>query len=152
MLELIDRVLVQIGQPVEDVLCMAPIDEWPYERGEDGDLGPERTDFVFPDHGLDLASDAAGVLVLAFFYLGQSRRYARPGLEQLAAASRSQVIATLGAPEASGQPFDDPILGRFGGWTRFERMGHFVHVEYAVGADRPCKATLMRSGHAGDRS
>ena len=146
MLEFIDHFLVQLGQPVENVLCMAPIDGWPYERGEDEDLGPERTDFVFPDHGLDLASDAAGALVLAFFYLDHSRHYAGPGLEQLMAASRAKVIATLGEPESSGEPFDDPILGNFGGWTRFERMGHFVHVEYAVGADRPCKLTLMHAG------
>jgi hypothetical protein len=38
----------------------------------------------------------------------------------------------------------DPILGEYGPWDRFARLGYTIHVEYRADADCIKMITLMR--------
>jgi hypothetical protein len=95
----------------------------------------------FPDKGFDLGFGAHLELQSIFFHAGTGRTENATGIPER--ASRSEVIAMFGLPNASGAAQKLPVLGQFGAWDRWDHVDHSLHVQYAADGDVVERATLM---------
>jgi hypothetical protein len=135
-----------LGRSAAVMLAVAPFNTWAFESSLETGAGAPIIDYEFPQNGLALACNGEGTIETIFVH-SDARGPAFPaGLSDIPwSSSRQQVIDRLGPPEKSGTPMKDPILGAYGGWTRFARPGYSIHVQYRVGADRIDMITLMRA-------
>lgn len=134
-----------LGNPVSAMLADEPFKDWVYEKSFENDLEEPIIDYVFPLNGLDLLCDGDDKVNTIFLYSDEHRCFDGSLQEVPFSSTRQQVIERLGSPSKSGGRLDDPILGKYGPWDRFARLGYSIHVEYRVNADLINKVTLMRA-------
>jgi hypothetical protein len=134
-----------LGRKALVLLSDAPFKNWAVIRTVEVDLDSPLIDYVFTQNGMDFVCDGEDKLSSIFLYADQLR-YFREGVEDLPfTCTRKEVIARLGSPSRSGNRINDPILGDYGAWDRFERSGYVIHVEYRLREDAINKLTLMRT-------
>jgi len=130
-----------LGKPASSMLEASPFKLWPVEKSFEKDLPKLIIHYVFPQQGLELRCDRHDNVSSIFLY---SNGFDENLLDAPFSSSRKQVIEFLGTPSKSGEKITDPILGEYGPWDRFARLGHTIHVEYRADADRIKMITLMR--------
>lgn len=133
-----------LGGSVGALLAHAPFDAWAFNTSLREEGKKRLVDYVFPEKGLGLICDGKGAILTMFLSCDEQEQFDGDLSDLPFASTRQEVIDRLGPPSKSGAPMNDPILGAYGGWTRFARPGHSIHVEYRVGADRVKMITLMR--------
>lgn len=57
--------------------------------------------------------------------------------------SKEDIIGLFGAPDSTGKPHLHPILGQFGGWEKYKREDHYLHIEHVEEYSGINKVTLM---------
>tara|TARA_R110001592_G_C12882061_1_gene724811 strand:+ start:349 stop:717 length:369 start_codon:yes stop_codon:yes gene_type:complete len=57
--------------------------------------------------------------------------------------SKDEIIKLLGVPDFVGDPHVSPILGSFGGWEKYKRDDHYMHIEHIEEYKGVSKITLM---------
>lgn len=134
-----------LGKPVSVLLSDPPFNDWAYEKSIDTDLEEPIIDYVFPQNGLDLLCDEDFKVSTIFLYSDEDRRFNEDILDIPFSLTRQQVIEKLGSPIKSGEGVNDPILGKYGAWDRFQKSEYSIHVEYRVDSDLIKKITLMRA-------
>jgi len=89
---------------------------------------------------IELLVDAAGRLDTIFLQPGSA---AVTELGIAASFKRGDVLAKFGEPSTGGGGTVHPILGRYGGWDRWDAAERNMHVEYAPDSDTVVMVTLM---------
>lgn len=132
-----------LGQPVSLLLAAAPFNAWSVERSVEDDLPDPLIHYLFVGRGVELRCDQ-GEKVSAIFIDSDEWIDCDPLVGACFDATRTAVLDELGVPAKSGAGLRDPILGDYGAWDRFSRIGYAIHVEYRVNEDRVKKITLIR--------
>ena len=57
--------------------------------------------------------------------------------------SREDILKLFGAPDSTGKHRLHPILGQFGGWEKYKREDHYLHIEHIEEYNGVNKVTLM---------
>ena len=79
-----------------------------------------------------------------FVYRRKFGGFAAESVEGIPLSSkRAEVLEAMGSPTKHGRPLDDPQLGRYGAWDRFDRTSYAIHVQYQADADAIEMITLM---------
>jgi hypothetical protein len=134
-----------LGNPATALLAEAPFKDWIFTKSFEQDLDEPLFDYVFAQNGVDFVCNGDEKVTSIFLYSDESRCF-KEGLHDLPfSATRQEVIDHLGSPSKSGGRINDPILGEYGAWDRFEQPGYAIHVEYRMDADHINKITLMRA-------
>lgn len=140
----IEVIASYLGKDASALLAELPFKSWTYERMIENDLEKPLIDYVFVQDGMDFVCDEEDKVSSIFLYSDESRCF-KEGVQDLPlTSSRREVIDRLGSPSKSGGRISDPILGEYGSWDRFTRLGYVIHVEYRLNADVINKITLMR--------
>lgn len=134
-----------LGNPASTMLESSPFKLWPVEKSFEDDLPEPIIHYVFPQHGLELRCDRHDIVSTIFLYSDEFNGFDESLLDAPFSSNRNKVIEILGVPSKSGGKISDPILGDYGAWDRFARVGHAIHVEYGADADRIKKITLIRA-------
>jgi hypothetical protein len=134
-----------LGREASALLADPPFKNWIFEKSVETDLEKPRIDYVFAQDGMDFVCDGEERVRSIFLYADESRCFKEGVLDFPFTSSREEVIARLGSPSKSGGRISDPILGEYGAWDRFARLGYVIHVEYRLDADVIKKITLMRA-------
>ena len=131
-----------LGKSVTDVLRVAPFCDWPFEKSADNDLDEPLIYFEFKDHGVSLTCrDIQIISTIHFSATGQAASH----FELPTFLTRDGVRDQFGIPHASGEGMDDPVLGRYGPFDRYDHPDHSVHFEFFPDDDRIKLITLMAS-------
>jgi hypothetical protein len=72
------------------------------------------------------------------------------GFDFNARTGRTFIIERMGIPSKSGQEMELPILGRRGGFDRYDYSNYSIHFEYVVGRQDIKMITLMLAEVAHD--
>ena len=134
-----------LGKLATTMLSDAPFKDWTFDKSFEKDLDELRIDYIFPRNGLDFICDGDDRVRTIFLYSDDHRRFEEGIVDFPFSLTRQEVMERLGSPSKSGGPVNDPILGNFGTWDRFARLGYSIHVEYRADSDRINKITFMRS-------
>jgi len=59
--------------------------------------------------------------------------------------TKADVIALLGEASSTGKPFTSSVLGKFGGWEKYNRDGYDLHIEHVDDYVGIKKVTLICS-------
>ena len=134
-----------LGNPTSTMLEASPFKLWPVEKSFEDDLPEPIIHYIFPQHGLELRCDRHDNVSTIFLYSDEFNGFDESLLDAPFSSNRKKVIELLGAPSKSGGKISDPILGEYGAWDYFARLGHTIHVEYRVDTDCIKKITLIRA-------
>ena len=134
-----------LGSPVSTMLEDAPFRLWPFEKSFEDDLEEPSVHYVFSQHGLELTCDRDDRISVIFLYSDKFNGFDESLLDAPFSSNREKVLELFGAPSKSGGKISDPILGEYGAWDRFAKLGHSIHVEYRPDPDRIKRITLMRA-------
>jgi hypothetical protein len=147
----VEDITVLLGKPLDHDAITAVVGVAGRELLSDHDPGhpeDERHYYIVPSLGLQMVAGPDRVIRTVFFMLdGDENVSAFPwtlagGVG--AASKRSDVRATLGTPEASGQGSRIGGLPPLGPWDRFEYPPFgSLHVQYKVSGDGVAQMTLM---------
>lgn len=66
--------------------------------------------------------------------------------------TRKEVLAAFGEPTRGGGGTTHPILGRYGGWDRYDTPARNTHIEYTQSGDGIALVTLMAGAGRGSES
>lgn len=117
------------------------------------DLDEPLIEYVFEVNGLEVRCDGEELVTTMFLHSEEYGGFDASLFDIPFAATRAVVLRHFGAPNKSGPPMSDPILGEYGPWDRFARPdGVVVHVQYCARADKVDKFTLMCADEAPDVS
>jgi hypothetical protein len=139
----IESLASNLGESAEILLAETPFKNWTFKKSFRDDLEGPIIHYVFDRRGFELRCDQDERINVIFLSLGEFRDF---NLDIPVSASRSQVIECLGLRSKSGDKMIDPILGEYGAWDFFTRLGYSIHVEYALDADCVKRITLERRG------
>lgn len=130
-----------LGRHISSLLGDAPFKAWPVEVSvEDDDPDDPRIYYVFLHGALEAFCGLDERIKVIFVRADEF-----DGVELSAVpfnSTRRQVLERFGVASASGARDQ---TGQSGGWDRFERPDHAVHVEYRSDSDAVKQVTLMRS-------
>ena len=134
-----------LGKPASVMLADVAFKLWPVEKSFEDDLEEPIIHYVFPQHGLELRCDGNDRVSTIFLYADEFGGFDECLFDIPFSSNRQQVTERFGSPLKSGGELSDPILGEYGAWNRFTRLGHEIHVEYRADADRIKMITLFRT-------
>lgn len=138
------RLSQHLGRDVSDLMNTEAISTWTYERSVDDDAGYRAISYEFKDEGLELRCDSNEMVGTIFVYRRKFGGFAAESVEGIPLSSkRAEVLEAMGSPTKHGRPLDDPQLGRYGAWDRFDRTSYAIHVQYQADADAIEMITLM---------
>jgi hypothetical protein len=144
----LETLKICIGKPVEGVLSDLEFNSFAFERSVSLDVDPPRIDYVFKEHGIALTCNLDDRVRTIFLERKDDERFGVDLTDLPLSLSREGVRDHLGAPFKSGGLINDPILGDFGPWDRFDNAEHLVHVEYHKESDRIRMITVMSADWA----
>jgi hypothetical protein len=134
-----------LGQHVSAMLRESPFKDWPFVKRVENDLEEPIILYVFKGHGFELQCDQNYKISVIFLTSAQDNDSDETLFNFTFSWKREQVLRHFGTPSKSGGRMTDPILGEYGGWDRFDRLDHTIHIEYRTDKDRIKMITLMRS-------
>lgn len=134
-----------LGKPAPIILADTPFKLWDVERSVEHDLDEPIIQYVFPQNGLELRCDRDEKVSTIFLYSDKYCGFDESLFDMPFSSSRQEVVGRLGTPSKSGGRISDPVLGEYGPWDRFTRLGHTIHVEYRLDADCIRRITLIRA-------
>jgi hypothetical protein len=127
------------------MLEASPFNLWPVEKSFEDGLPETIIHYVFVQHGLELHCDRHDKISTIFLHSDDFNGFDENLLDTPFSSNRNKVIEIFGVPSKSGEKISDPILGEYGSWDRFARLGHTIYIEYRADADRIKKITLIRA-------
>ena len=129
-----------LGKHVNNLLAASPFVAWDVTRSVENDLPRKEIWYEFEGHGIEVICDEDERVRTIFLHRGEAEALAEVSF----AASRTQVVAQLGAPSKSGKAVRIPVLGDRGAWDRFTGPDCVIHVQYMLDRDEIDMVTLMR--------
>jgi hypothetical protein len=139
------RITDYLGKHVSSLLKEEPFKNWPFDKSVEDDLEERITNYVFKEHGFELSCDQNDKIRTFFLYSDKFNGIDEGFFEIPLSWKRGQVLEHFGVPSKSGGPLDDPILGKYGEWHRFDLPDYAVHIEYYLDSEKIKRITLMRS-------
>lgn len=134
-----------LGKSAATLLAAPPFAGWEYERSVESDLDRPAVLYIFTNKGLEVRCNENDEVESLFCTSGN---FDESLIEFSFANKRNDVMAILGEPEKSGNKMEDPILGNYGAWDRFNRGETTIHFQYAFSNDETEKITFMLSSVA----
>lgn len=134
-----------LGQSASTLLTDTPFNDWTYERTVEDDLDELAIAYVFSGTGVSISCDGQNT-VSTIFLENDNRHSSNAELADIPfSSSRKRVIVRFGTPERSGARHEDPVLGDYGDWDRFQTPRYTIHFEYLLDASGIRRITIMRS-------
>lgn len=129
-----------LGKSATDLLASAPFSSWVFSKSIDDDLAEMRINYSCESENFDFVCDSDDRITTIFL---TSALFAYQEIDLPTGSSRNDVIAAFGKPSRCGQPSNDPILGEYGAWDRYDLVNYSLHIEYRVYVDQVKMVTLM---------
>jgi hypothetical protein len=142
---MIETLACYLGKPASTMLEALPFKLWPFEKSFENDLPEPIIYYIFPNHGLELRCDRDDKVSVIFLSSDEYHGFDDSLLDIPFSSNRQQVRDLFGTPSKSGDKIKDQILGEYGPWDRFARLGYTVHFEFQPYVDRIRKITIMRA-------
>ncbi|RAZ89179.1 hypothetical protein DPM33_19695 [Mesorhizobium hawassense] len=136
------RFLDYLGRPASDLLTLPPFNTWHFKRTVDDDLPDIEINYVADRNNFSFMCDRHETIATIFVASDDFGQFLG-GISF--SCNRQEVNGFLGTPSKSGKPYNDPILGEYGSWDRYDDGRQSIHVEYEPDADRIRRVTLMRA-------
>lgn len=139
---MIDKLTKYLGQNSYALISSYPFNDWVFDRTVDEDL-PEKTVNYVESHGeFSMVCDSNEKIRAIFL---KSSNFDEEFIGFPFSYSRDQVLSIMGAPSKSGAAYNDPILGKYGPWDRYDLHEYSMHVGYRADEDKIESVTLIRA-------